>query len=189
MLLGTMLMLSGCNLFQSPLPLPPPQTTCEATPGATNDSADVRLAQRAPAYGGMFFDFDDQGNRILYVYLTDLSQEEAVKQAIIEILGPRWLELPMYPREIRVLQGQYSYLQLKAWHDCMSRWILAIPGITMTDIDDKKNRITIGIDIGLKAAKKRRVIEAVETALERLDIPQEAVILEEMPPAVPKRSS
>jgi hypothetical protein len=60
----------------------------------------VRLAQRAPAYGGMFFDFDDQGNRILYVYLTDLSQEEAVKQAIIEIFGPRWLELPMYPREI-----------------------------------------------------------------------------------------
>jgi hypothetical protein len=45
-----------------------------------------------------------------------------------------------------------------------------IPGVTMTDIDDKQNRITIGIDMSLKAAKKRRVIEALETAIERLNI-------------------
>ncbi len=184
MFLGAVLMLSGCNFFQSPLPLPPPQTTCEETPN--NDSADVRLAQRVPAYGGMFFDSDDQGNRILYVYLTDLSQEEAVKQAIREIFGPRWVELHTYPREIRVLQGQYSFLQLKVWHDCMRRWILPIPGVTMTDIDDKRNRIAVGIDIGLQAESKRRVIEAVETALERLGIPREAVILEEESPAAPK---
>jgi hypothetical protein len=40
--------------------------------------------------------------------------------------------------------------------------------------------------MSLKAAKKRRVIEALETAIERLNIPREAVILEEIPPVVPK---
>jgi hypothetical protein len=85
-----------------------------------------------------------------------------------------------------VLQGQYSYLQLKTWYDCLRWWVLPIPGVTMTDIDDKQNRITIGIDMSLKAAKKRRVIEALETAIERLNIPRETVILEEIPPVVPK---
>lgn len=179
--------LSGCNLFQSSAPLPPPGTTCEEIPGDSDDPQ-LRLAQQVPAYGGMFFDFEEQDNSyILYVYLTDLAQEEAVKQAIQEIFGPRWVEHHKYPKEIRVLQGQYSYLQLKTWYDCVNSW-LAIPGITMTDLDDRKNRIIIGIDVGLKAKRKRQVIEAVETILERLSIPREAVIVEEMPPAVPKSS-
>ena len=182
MLLGAMLILSGCNLFQSHLPVPPPEATCEEIPEAIAPYMD--LAQRVPAFGGMFLDEHD--NSILYVYLTDLSQEEALKRAIEELYGPRWLELHMYPKEIRVLPGQYSYLQLKFWRDCLSRWVPLIPGVTSLGIDQGKNRITIGIDIGLKAAKKRKVIEALETTIERLNIPREAVILEEMPPAVPK---
>lgn len=178
------LALSGCDLFQSPPPLPPLGTTCREIP-ADPDDPQLQLAQRVPAYGGMFF--DEQDNSILYVYLTDLAQEEAVKQAIREMFGPRWLELHTYPEEIRVLQGQYSYLQLKTWYDCVNSW-LVIPGITMTDLDERKNRITIGIDSSLKTERKRQVIEAVEIILERLSIPQEAVILEEMPPAVPKNS-
>lgn len=181
MLLGAVLMLSGCNLFQSPLPVPPPEATCAEAPETFDPYMD--LAQRVPAFGGMFFEHD---NNILYVYLTDLSQEEALKQAIEELYRPRWLELHMYPKEIRVLQGQYSYLQLKTWYDCLRWWVLPIPGVTMTDIDDKQNRITIGIDIGLKAAEKRRVIKAIEIALGRLRIPREAVIVEEMLPPVLK---
>jgi hypothetical protein len=181
-LVALLTIISGCSLFQSQkVPMPPPQATCEEAPETFAPYMD--LAQRVPAFGGMFFEHD---NNILYVYLTDLSQEEALKQAIKELYGPRWLELLMYPQEIRVLQGQYSYLQLKAWHDCLSWWVLPIPGVTMTDIDDKQNRITIGIDMSLKAAKKRRVIEVLETAIERLSIPREAVILEEIPPVVPK---
>lgn len=171
------LMLSGCDLFQNtdPVALPPPGTTCEETPD--RDDPNMRLAQRVPAYGGMFFD-----NSILYVYLTDLAQEKAVKEAIREMFGPRWLELYKYPDEIRVLQGQYSYLQLKTWYDCVRDWI-PIPGVIWTDLDERINRITIGIDIRLKAERKRRVIEAIETILERLSIPREAVIIEfEEPP-------
>lgn len=178
------LMLSGCNLFQSSAPLPPPGTTCGEIP-EDSDDPQLRLAQQVPAYGGMFF--DEQDNGILYVYLTDLAQEERVKRVVKEIFELRWSELHKYPREIRVLQGRYSYLQLKTWYDCVNSW-LAIPGLTMTDLDDRKNRIIIGIDVGLKAKRKRQVLEAVETILERLSIPREAVIVEEMPPAVPKSS-
>lgn len=179
----TMLVLSGCDLLQNPdpVPLPPPGTTCEEISEDPNDPRlmDLRLAQRVPAYGGMFFD-----NNILYVYLTDLAQEEAVKQAIREIFGPRWLEFHTYPEEIRVLQGQYSYMQLKTWYECVRDQIPAIPGVIRTDLDERRNRIAIDIDIGLQAKRKRQVIEAVETILERLSIPREAVIIEFEQPSV-----
>jgi hypothetical protein len=148
-----------------------------------SDDPQLQLARRVPAYGGMFF--DEQDNSILYIYLTDLAQEEPAKQAIQEIFGPRWSELLKYPQEIRVLQGQYSYLQLTVWYDCLNQWVFAIPGVTSTDLDDARNRIAISIDIRLPTAKKLRTIEAVETTLDRLSIPREAVIIEfEAPPVL-----
>lgn len=183
MVLGslTMLVLSGCNLFKGPeLPLLP--QSCEEVPPCCDQFYEpyLKVAQQVPAFGGLFL--DEQDNSILYVYVTDLSQEEAVKKAIKEVFGPRWLELRMYPQEIRVLQGQYSFLQLKQWRDCLPS-LAAIPGVVSIGIAMEKNRLHIGLDKNNKM--RHRVVEAIEAALDRLGIPREAVILEfEEPPVL-----
>ncbi len=181
LMLGVALILNGCSLFQNQNPLPPPQMTCKEIldPDPTGfHEPYLKVAQRVPGFGGLFL--NEQDNSVLYVYLTDLSQEEAVKQAIMEVFGPRWAELHMLPRELRMLQGQYSYPQLMEWSSCISR-LLVVPGITAVGINMSKNRVSIGLE-----KMKRSVVEAIEDALDRLGIPREAVILEEIPRAVPK---
>jgi len=73
----------------------------------------LRVAQRVPAFGGMFFGFEGrQYTGVLYIYLLDPSQKEAATQAIISIFGPFYPDL-LPPREVRMLPAQYSFLQLK----------------------------------------------------------------------------
>jgi hypothetical protein len=59
--------------------------------------------------------------------------------------------------------------------------LLAIPGVVMTGIAMEKNRVVVGLE-----KMERKVIKAVEAALDRLGIPREAVILEETGPNVLK---
>lgn len=140
--------------------------------GTTLDDLFVKIAQRVPAFGGMFFS-DNQ----LYVYLVDLTQKTNVAAAIIDVMTPYRPDLEQVIRErgFRVLQGKYGFLQLKEWHDRMRAEVLAIPGVTMTDIDEVRNRLRVGVE-------KVQLASAVEQKLTELGIPREAVIIEETGP-------
>jgi len=136
------------------------------------DDPFAEVAQRVPAFGGMFF--DDQG--VLNVYLLDLSQKEAVEEAIVTVFGSELVQ-----GSIRVLQGQYSFLQLAEWHNRMSTEVLGLPGVVLTDVDDAKNRLTIGVE------ELQRVQSQIEELLTRLGIPREAVIITETEPVILER--
>jgi hypothetical protein len=108
----------------------------------TIDDRFAEVARINPAFGGMFFNRDD--NEILYVYLSDNSSEDAVDRgrkpimdveaAIASVLGN---DLPPV-REIRTLKGRYNFLQLKQWHDSLGA-LFALPEVLTTDIDDANN--------------------------------------------------
>ncbi|MCX8103676.1 MAG: hypothetical protein N3E42_04470 [Candidatus Bipolaricaulota bacterium] len=176
----TVLMLSGCDLAQSP-ELPPLPQSCDAVPSRHDFFYEpyLKVAQRVPAFGGLFF--DEQNNNIIYVYLTDPSQEEAAKQAILEVFF-RPNDPYLSPREFRILPARYTFVQLTKWWECLP----VIRGMTSSGLQVDKNRIRIGVDNTLSAARRRKVVEAIETVLERLSIPREAVIIEFEAPAVPK---
>ncbi|MEM4413922.1 MAG: hypothetical protein QXD59_06570 [Candidatus Caldarchaeum sp.] len=172
------IVLGGCGLFTktdletgNQNELLQPQSVGQM--GQTIDDLFAEVARRVPAFGGMFFDRDD--NSVLYVYLLNPAQKAAVEAAITAVLGPGLPDL-IPPREVRVLQGQYSFWQLKEWHDKLLNLVADSRfGITKTDIDDDDNRLFIGVqDIAIQAQIERELI--------RLGIPLPAVRIEKAVP-------
>ncbi|MEM0208290.1 MAG: hypothetical protein QW360_01735, partial [Thermofilum sp.] len=173
------IVLGGCGLFTktdletgNQSELLQPQSVGQM--GQTIDDLFAEVARRVPAFGGMFFDRDD--NSVLYVYLLNPAQKAAVEAAITAVLGPSLPDL-LPPREVRVLQGQYSFRQLKQWHDRMMA-LFALSGVLMTDIDDGNNRLVVGVE-------SLEIRDTVEQELDKLGIPREAVLIKETSPVVP----
>jgi hypothetical protein len=125
----------------------------------TYDDLLVRVEERARGFGGMFVDADGR----LAVYLLDPSQLSAARAAIEAVFGPD--RVP--PAGVRALQGQYSVSELKRWTERAAP-VLQMPGVTMVDLDEAKNRVAIGVEDDSDT-------RAVEQALPQLNIPREAV--------------
>lgn len=137
----------------------------------TYDDLLVRVNERVPGFGGMFID----SNGRLAVYLLDPAQLPAARSAIEAVFGPS--SVP--PAGVRALRGQYSISQLKQWFD-HANTLLEMPGVAMVDLDEGKNRLTVGME---DASKVRQV----EQALGRLGVPRECVNIEVTGPIVPLR--
>src|SRR3954447_3341886 len=104
----------------------------------TLDERFALVAKRVPEFGGAYLGKDQ---RTLWVYVT------AQRPGMVAELR-RALRQPLpgveVPATIRLRKGDFTFDQLKRWKDS-ARGVLATPGVTMTDIDDATNRLTIGV--------------------------------------------
>lgn len=134
----------------------------------TFDDLQVRVAERAPAFGGLFV---DETTNSLYVYSWNRTAAGAaeVEGALQTTFGAA---LP--PGRIKLLQGQYGFKELKQWHDGLTG-VLSMPGVVLTDINDAKNRLTVGVE-SVEASWR------VRDRLGALGIPGEAVDAVVVPP-------
>lgn len=170
------------------------ETSQEQSPSTSDVILDENLletAKRIAGFGGMYFDED--GN--LNVYLVEDIQRlnaEAVKtkQAQIrttleDIFGKEFLSrrsgprseqkvLSKQPRKIILVKGDYDVMQLAKWRAGVDS-ALDVPGVVFTDLDEKKNRLKVGIES--KVSRKE-----IDDVLKRIGVPREAVILEETKP-------
>lgn len=128
----------------------------------TTDDLLVRVERRAPGFGGMFID----SNGLLAVYLLDTKQLRAARSAIEAVFGSSRVPAA----GVRALQGQYAISQLNAWTKRAGA-LLEMSGVTIVDLDEAKNRVTIGVEEGSRT-------EAVEQALSSLGVPRAAVVIE-----------
>jgi hypothetical protein len=134
----------------------------------TFDDLQARVAQRAPAFGGFFID-EATGSLNVYSWNRTPAGVVEVERALRAVFGET---LPQ--GKIRILPGQYGFQELKRWHDSLNE-VLSIPGVVLTDIDDAKNRLQVGVEsneIGWK----------VRDRLVALGIPDEAVDVVETAP-------
>ncbi len=138
----------------------------------TIDDLFAIVGERAPGFGGMYVD-DEQD--ILYVYMQGGNLEAAVV-ALRDVFGNENL-----PSNVQVLQAQFSFLQLKQWHDRMAEHVFAIPGVLQTDIDDAKNLLSVGVE-------NQEARDQVKKKLTELDIPTTAVNIEDVAPIKPDQS-
>lgn len=121
-----------------------------------------RVEQMVPGFGGMFVGEDGK----LVVYLRDPSQLAAARAAIEAVFGPQ--QVP--PGGVRARRGQYSFSELKCWKE-RAGTLFRIPGVTIVDLDESRNRVAIGVE-------DESAMPAVERALASLGIPRTAVIVE-----------
>jgi hypothetical protein len=159
-------------------------------PVMTFDDELVQVAHHLPGFGGMFFDAEG----VLNIYLTDANPGgtekspaelgDQINEALLAVFGPEILthymmvglgaEAPTaspMPARMKIIQGTYDLAQLAAWRPAVNR-TLALPGVVLTDLDESKNRLRVGID----SPQWRR---QVERELEQQGIPRDAVLIEE----------
>jgi RTX calcium-binding nonapeptide repeat (4 copies) len=139
--------------------------------GAIDDRF-VEVAKRVPGFGGMFID----GTGTVNVYLLDpgAAVVAAAESELRAAFAPEGFE----PGQVQVLEGRYTFLELKAWHDRMAD-VLTIPGVVLTDIDDAGNRLTVGVET-------RAVEHQVRQYLAAAGIPADVVDIEETGPVEPE---
>src|SRR4051794_22969796 len=140
----------------------------------TLDERFALVAKRVPEFGGAYLGKDQ---RTLWVYVTAqrpgmvAELRRALRQALpgVEV-----------PATIRLRKGDFTFDQLKRWKDS-ARGVLATPGVTMTDIDDATNRLTIGVST---QQPRSRVVQE----LGEREIPPAAWRIKEVKPAKPNSS-
>jgi len=137
----------------------------------THDDLLIRVEKYVSGFGGMFIDSNGQ----LAVYLLDAAQLDATRSAIEAVFGPSRVPAA----GIRAIEGQYAVSQLKTWTERAGA-VLKIPGVTMVDLDEAKNRVKIGVESSSQ-------MPAVEKALSSLSIPRKAVSIEVTGPILPVR--
>lgn len=133
----------------------------------TMDDQLHEVAEKVPGFGGMFLEED-----ILKVYLVNPEKKSAAEEAIASVFGRERI-----PREgIQVLRGEYSFTQLKEWHNRMGG-LFDIQGVFYTDVDESSNRLKVGV-------KSSDLSGPVEKELKQQGIPRDAFIIEQTEPVV-----
>jgi len=142
----------------------------------TLDDQLARIAEQIPGFGGIFL---DENGRIV----VSLVEGEITTQSVREI-GLRlaralaWDDPRLRAGAFRILPARYSFLQLKEWHDRLFPQVFEVEGVTLTDIDEVRNRLRIGVE-------SEESGEHVLGALAAAGIPREAVIVEKVEPILP----
>jgi len=162
---------SAAEKSSSPNPrvLPPPPAPCrvESQQSAkTLDDLFAAVAEKVPEFAGMTYGPDEQTFK---VYSTEVGKKniERIRAAIVDVFGGE-----VVPKGgIQVIKVRYGFLQLKKWYDRMQSPIFGTPGVVLTDIDEAKNRLRIGVADKANSG-------AVAEQLRKLDIPKDAVSIE-----------
>jgi hypothetical protein len=125
-------------------------------------------------FGGWFYDESGRPN----VYLVDVQQRGAAVAALVPMFRNRVVSVGGRGRpdvsQIEILQGQYDFRTLLEWREAIHREVPNLPGIVVLDVQERINRVVVGVEDPATTA-------AVRTALMRLGIPDEAVVVELRP--------
>ena len=126
---------------------------------------DLVPAISAPGFGGYYLEGD-----IAYIYLLDPSQEIG-ENIVIDELGRYWSD----ETEVRVLQAQYTWKQLREWYHLIWRaeW-REHANIRSVDLNPEDNRVTL---VGLRDDDLD--LNGIARGLADLGIPLNAITLYE----------
>lgn len=168
--LAVTLVVAGCDRRDEPSTAPGRLTPkypvrAVAPRNVRPDEAEFNdIAQGVPSYGGHFI--DAQGN--LAAYVADSAGVAAARNALQLRLNTNVLRLAPRQRgagnHITILIGKYTYQQLSDWRDLVFEHVLGrVSGVSMDDMDEGNNRVTVGIVPGQEAAAESAVLQAVAT--------------------------
>jgi hypothetical protein len=137
---------------------------------ARPDRLSLRIAKQVPAFGGGFVK-----DGVLHVHIAEMAAAGHARSVIASEMrrGGR-TDL----NEVVFIPARYRFQQLESWHGRLSSGGGIPHPILYTEVDERENRVRIGIE--------RAELEAVIRAeLAKKQIPDEAVVFRVDVPAVP----
>jgi hypothetical protein len=128
----------------------------------TLDDEYAAIAREVPGFGGLYF--DRQTNTIV-AHSAIPENDFAVREAVREYLNGSLLSgLP-----ISTIRGLYDYRDLNRWRREIE--IAASGLLSMSDVDERRNRVLIGI-------RSDDAMKKVTEIITGLNLPEDAVVLE-----------
>lgn len=185
-LVGATSLLCACATEQ----LRPEQSSAPANVVLDEDL--IKLGRLVPGFGGLYIDAN--GHLIAYMvgdaFPVDAgavqSRQAQLEKALLEVYGANVLSQGLKsgdpgrppgsspPPKINIVKGNHDILHLAEWRKQADR-VLGLPGVVFTDLDERSNRVKIGVGPG--AARDR-----IEAAIKESGVPRDAVIIEDTRP-------
>lgn len=131
-----------------------------------HDSRMAELEKDIPGFGGVFM---RDGTLTIYVVpdRTNLSQTLEERKTILgSHVGPHRLD-----KGLVVLEGQYTYSELAAVKNHITPLLEKSLGMTLVGVDDKTNRVSVGIETA-------DMEEKIRTEISQLGIEEDVVYIE-----------
>jgi hypothetical protein len=161
------LLLASCTDDSGPAdPAGPSESPALAARAQGSSDDPLALGRGVAGFGGFFFDAGGAPT----VYLKDPGRRADAERALEPFFRARGLA----KGQLRVRRGDYDWTELERWLAEATPEILALSGAVYVDADEAANRVRIGVERGGQGL--------VRSALARLGLPDEAVILEEREP-------
>jgi hypothetical protein len=132
----------------------------------TIDDVFASTAARIPSFGGLWV---DESADVLYVWITNSRMTDALgaRAIVAAALG----DASLAAERVVPLLGRYSFAQLHRWHTRITARVLGMTGVTSTDVDDRRNRIAIGVD-------DLRLTPLIRARMNAMNVPLDAVVIE-----------
>ncbi len=142
----------------------------------TLDEQLARIAEQIPGFGGIFL--DENGRIVVSLVEGEITTHAKREIGLRLARALAWDDPRLRAGDFRILPARYSFLQLKEWHDRLFPQVFEVEGVTLTDIDEVRNRLRIGVE-------SEESVEHVLGALAAAGVPREAVIVEKVEPILP----
>lgn len=141
------------------------------------DAEFASIARQAPGFGGMYYDSEGRLN----IFMTPASQRSpeasrAISNRVSASLARYGRAVPA-AGDIVIRTGTRDYAELTMLHE-RALPVVGQSGVVFTDIDETRNRLTVGVLEGTSQAE-------IDAALRTLGVPADAVDLEISPSIVP----
>lgn len=133
------------------------------------------LATQAPSAAGLYI-ASDGGIHVLVVRPTD---DGAARAAVASLLSKRQDKSDrLDTRPVTIERAQFTFAELSEWRDLESDSVLTdLPGIVTLDLDERRNRVVIGIAHDAPASTRA----AIQKRTARLGIDAGAVVIVDVP--------
>jgi|GEM_PF-2748033 len=130
----------------------------------TLDDQYAAIARKVPGFAGLHHDAE---KGITYISLRDPALKAEAEQAVTDMFGAEVLK----NRTVVVQVVEYDFPQLSQWYERLGEHVWQVKSVSWTDIDEKANRIRIGV--GTLEGKAQ-----LEEAVRRAGVPPLAVIID-----------
>lgn len=136
-------------------------------PDRSAEAHGPRIAQQVPDFGGWFF--DENGDLNVWVRNADVHGTRA-RVVVAQVAAEVGL-IPAKPGyRIIIRQGRYGWQELSDWRDQIEAVAGGSEGVRWVDLDERINRIAVGVISGRARAQVRQEADELGIATSALSI-------------------